>query len=83
MHAVLCVEGWGADRFCGVLVLNDQSTICGVSVHTVESVALLPLFNIQIRGLADRFLMEMLRSVNLRTEKAQFSKIPFEDRKNM
>jgi hypothetical protein len=40
-------------------------------------------FNFEIKGLADRFLMEIEENVNPGTEKRQFSKIPFEDRKHM
>jgi hypothetical protein len=41
------------------------------------------LFTIQIRGLADRFLMEIVGNVNTGMGKRQASKIPFENRKNM
>jgi hypothetical protein len=41
------------------------------------------LFKIQISELADRFLMEIEEKVNPGTEKRQFSKIPFENSKNM
>jgi hypothetical protein len=40
-------------------------------------------FNIQISGLADRFVMEIAENVNPGTEKRQFSKIALENRKNM
>ena len=55
--------------------------------HLVRSVqiasTLAKFFNHEIRGLADRFLMEIEENVNPGTERRQFSKIPFENRKNM
>jgi hypothetical protein len=40
-------------------------------------------FNHEIRGFADRFLMEIEEDVNPGTEKQQSSKIPSENRKDM
>jgi hypothetical protein len=40
-------------------------------------------FNFEINRLADRFLMEIEENVNPGKETGQFSKIPFENRKNM
>jgi hypothetical protein len=37
----------------------------------------------EISGLADNFLMKIKENVNPGTGKRQFSKIPFENRKNM
>jgi hypothetical protein len=41
------------------------------------------LFTLEIRGLADMFLMEIEENVNPGMEKRQFSKMAFENRKNM
>jgi len=41
------------------------------------------VFNFEISGLPDRFLMEMEENVNPGMGKGQFSKIPFENRTNM
>jgi hypothetical protein len=41
------------------------------------------LFNIEISGLPDRFLTEIEENVNVRTQNEVFSKITFENRKNM
>ena len=40
-------------------------------------------FNIQISGLAERFLMEIEENVNPGTQKGGFSEIPLGNRKNM
>jgi hypothetical protein len=40
-------------------------------------------FKYEIKWLANRFVMEIEENVNLGREKPQFSKIPFEYRKNM
>jgi hypothetical protein len=55
-----------------------------VSSRAGEATGLLAkFFNLEINGLADRFLMESKENVNPRMEKGQFSKIPFYNRKNM
>ena len=41
------------------------------------------LFNIQIKGLADRFVTEIKENVNPGTQKGEFSKIPVENRQNI
>jgi hypothetical protein len=56
---------WG-----GLLRLDRQDYSC-----------LATYFNFEISGLSDRFLMEIEENVNPGTEKGQFSKIPFENRK--
>jgi len=48
-----------------------------------EHTCLATFFNFEISGLADRLLREIEENVNPGMAKRQFSKIPFENRKNM
>lgn len=54
-----------------------------LSLVAVKYRLLATFFNIQISGLPDRSLMEIGENVNLGMEKRQFSKMAFENRKNM
>jgi hypothetical protein len=48
-----------------------------------DYVFLAMLFNFEIKGLADRFLMEIEENVNPGGQERRFSEIPFVNRKNM
>ena len=60
--------------FINILWLETSPQKCGF---------LATFFNFEINGLADRFVMEIEENVNPGTGKRQFSKMPFENRKNM
>jgi hypothetical protein len=59
--------------------LQDYNWYQGEPEHNF----LATVFKFQINGLADRFLMEIEENVNPGMEKRQFSKMAFENRKNM
>ena len=54
-----------------------------LSIVIVEHRFLATFFKPEINGLGDGFLMKIEENVNPGTEKRQFSKIPFENLKNM
>ena len=62
----------------GLKGVKTRHKIRGVSSVKRDCIFLATFFNIQISGLADRFLMEIEENVNPGTGKRQFSKIPYE-----
>jgi len=54
-----------------------------VSFGWRECNILVTFFNFEINRLTDRFIVEIEENVNPGTEKRQFSKTAFENRKNM
>ena len=66
-----------------LIVRKDKTQDVGASSVRRDYSFLATFFNFEISGLADTFLMEIEENVNPGIEKRQFSKIPFENRKNM